>query len=94
LEVLNMLSPDKDEAMTRAGIATPAQLVTLSEILEAYCALRGVVSAVERDDIAASILQLFDRGVSSANEMTRALDEQRNLPAHAHTKILGKQRFS
>lgn len=77
--------------MTRAGIATPAQLVTLAEILEAYCALRGVVSSIERDDIAASILQLFDKGVSSPTEMTRALDEHRNVPAYARIKIPCKQ---
>lgn len=47
----------------------------LKQILEQYCAARGIVGEADRDSIASSILHLFDRGLTDPDEITSALEE-------------------
>jgi len=53
----------------------PKQLALLKVVLDDYCAANGVTAEQDRDEIAASILRLFDRGLFSTEQITAALDD-------------------
>ena len=61
--------------MRPTGIADSEQLHLLKQVLESYCAARGVTAEQDRDNIAASILRLFNQGLSTSDEITAALEE-------------------
>jgi hypothetical protein len=61
--------------MRSTGIANSEQLGLLKQVLEAYCTARGVTAEQDRDNIAASILWLFNQGLSTSEEITAALGE-------------------
>ena len=56
------------------GIATPAQLAILTAALDEYCARHAITSPREREDAAAMILMLHDKGVTDSAEIARRLD--------------------
>lgn len=59
--------------MRPVGIANSEQLSLLKRVLEQYCKVRGITHDEDRDRIGSSILRLFDRGLSTAEEITAAL---------------------
>lgn len=59
--------------MRPKGIANSKQLGLLTQVLERYCVGRGITDQEDRDRIASSILRLFDRGLSTAEEISAAL---------------------
>lgn len=59
--------------MRPKGIANSKQLGLLTQVLERYCVGRGITDQEDRDRIALSILRLFDRGLSTAEEISAAL---------------------
>lgn len=60
--------------MTISGVASPAQLAILSAALEEYCAEAGFAAADPmREDVARHLLDLFDRGIESLDELKAAL---------------------
>ena len=61
--------------MRPKGIANSKQLGLLTQVLERYCAGRGITDQEDRDRIASSILRLFDRGLSTAEEISAALGD-------------------
>ncbi len=59
--------------MRPKGIANSKQLGLLTQVLERYCAGRSIADQEDRDRIALSILRLFDRCLSTAEEISAAL---------------------
>ena len=56
------------------GIAHPAELAILAKALDDYCAKHGVTQATERENIAARVLQLFDKGVIDPAKLSDGLE--------------------
>ena len=67
-----MLIPDTMEPI---GIASPEQLDMLTRALDQYCDARHITSEQERKNLAALIMDLFGRGLTSAEEILSALEE-------------------
>jgi len=44
------------------GVASAKQLAMMERVLEAYCRTYSVTGPMQRDDLAALILELFDLG--------------------------------
>jgi hypothetical protein len=65
----------EEKAMRPTGIANSEQLGLLKQVFEAYCTARGVTGEQDRDNIASSILRLFNQGLAAPEEITAALTE-------------------
>lgn len=56
------------------GIASAKQLAVMQSVLDSYCVTHGIVDPGSREELSALILQLFDRGARSADDLSTALD--------------------
>jgi hypothetical protein len=56
-------------------VATPQQLAAMAQVLNAYCLAFSVRDSEERDQIGLLLLQFLERGKTSADELSAALDE-------------------
>ena len=54
-------------------VASPAQLRILSEVLEEYCLVNGLVSDLEREDAASLILFAYASGAQTVEQLRAAL---------------------
>lgn len=59
--------------MPFSRIAKSEHLVILKQVLEQYCASRGITGKQDRNEIALSILRLFDNGLNTSEEIAAAL---------------------
>jgi hypothetical protein len=61
------------------GIANPEQLAALKKLLQEYAAERGLAAdKIALDDLANSIMNLFNEGITDAAEIRRRLDSRRS----------------
>jgi hypothetical protein len=54
-------------------VAGPRQLAVMERVLIAYCKQAGIESQVERENVAAQIVALFEIGISEEDELLEAL---------------------
>ena len=54
-------------------IASPEQVAAMARVLDAYCKQAGITSQVERENLAAQIMALFEIGVCEEDELLAAL---------------------
>ena len=59
--------------MKFGGVASPEELAVMDRVLDAYCAQAGVTNQVERENIAAEIVALFELGLPTEDDLRRAL---------------------
>lgn len=52
---------------------SPSQVEALSAALERYCAERSVTNRIDRESLAVALMDLFDRGVTTVDELVAAL---------------------
>lgn len=55
------------------GVATAKQLALMARVLDRYCRMFHITNEVERDNAAASILGLFDKGFSEEETLLAEL---------------------
>jgi len=60
-----------------SGIATAEQLAMMARVLEVYCSTYGVKNTVDRDSVAAHILELFDLGFQEEDVLLAELMNRR-----------------
>ena len=54
-------------------VAGPEQVAAMGRVLEAYCEHTGITSHIERQNVAARILALYELGVADEDELLAAL---------------------
>ena len=59
--------------MKFGAVAGPEQVAAMGCVVDAYCKQTGITSQVERENIAAKILVLYEMGVDSEDELLAAL---------------------
>ena len=63
------------KVMKPIGIADPEQLAALRQALDRYCDARHITNEQERKNLAYLIMDLFGRGLTSAEEIVSALED-------------------
>jgi hypothetical protein len=56
-------------------VATPHQLAVVTQVLDAYCIAFAVSDVEARERIAALLLQFLERGKTSIDDLSSALEE-------------------
>jgi hypothetical protein len=54
-------------------VAGPEQVATMGRVLDAYCEHAGITSQIERENVAARVLALYEMGVAEEDELLAAL---------------------
>ncbi|MEQ1941259.1 hypothetical protein ABMA32_02420 [Mesorhizobium sp. VNQ89] len=66
--------------MKHNGIADPDQLVMLAKVLEIYCTQAGILAnSPEREQIAATIIALYERGISDEEQLIASLPARNSM---------------
>jgi hypothetical protein len=58
------------------GIASAKQLSMMAKLLDAYCEKHAISNDVDRNDLAALLLTLFDSGARTEEALSVALEHQ------------------
>ena len=59
--------------MRFGAVARPEEVAVMARVLDSYCNQAGITSQVERENVAAQILALYEMGVSEEDELLAAL---------------------
>ena len=62
-----------DMTMKIRTVAGPDEVAAMGRVLDAYCKHAGITGQVERENVAARILALYERGAAQEDELLAAL---------------------
>jgi hypothetical protein len=66
------------------GVASPKQLRMMSKVLDEYCSAHGIKDAEESEDIGLVILDLFNTGHRTADEIRAGLEKRQRQWIRVH----------